>query len=343
MLVTNTARTGSTYDVLLVDESAHIVAEATARLPLLKQNQTVMTPLANGGAGGAYYLDGDTDIHALHADGTAPLVKTIAAGSSAALSFAVSPDGQRIAVSAITEPPNGDQSTGHGYIEDLNDGGGHVDIFRNTGEAAFRWPLAWYGTDIVDANGPYGCSASGSYGGVPVQRGDECEQSLHVIDATSQARVATMCETPTAPPSAYYNWQVDGLVTPAGIACSELEYPAVGSDTCTIEAVDLNGNHSVFSRSTCGSQTLTNCFLSPDGRRMACSLQNNGALVFAGSDGTTHNLGQRYTVLGWIDGSHLMVDVDASTLAVLDADSGAATALTFTNADKVEMEGVVPG
>jgi hypothetical protein len=55
---------------------------------------------------------------------------------------------------------------------------------------------------------------------------------------------------------------------------------------------------------------------------------------------TTHNLVRRDSVLGWIDASHVMAEIDATTLAVVDAVTGAAATVAVTGADQVEMVGV---
>ncbi|HEY8675164.1 MAG TPA: hypothetical protein VIO13_04270 [Candidatus Dormibacteraeota bacterium] len=343
LLATNNNRQGSTYDVLLVDEAGHIVARVTAKLPLLKPHQTITIPLANATTSGAYYLDGDTDIHTLNPDGSAPVLKTIAAGTASTLAFAVSPDGQRVAVSVITEQSVGTRTTGHGYIEDLRDANGHVDIFSNTAVAAYRWPIAWHANNVVDAIGSANC---GNYGYGSGTNSIACAQSLHVINATTQSRAATICEQPAAAASGEsYSWSLTGLLTRAGAVCNESEYNSPdGANTCAIAAVDLNGIHHSFMSSPCaqinGNLSLTNCFLSPDGTRMACQSSSNFALVFLSSSGATHNLGRRYNVLGWIDASHLMVQVDTTTLAVLQADTGAVTNVTLTGADQVTMDGV---
>ena len=80
VVVTNAPRQGSTYDILLVDLQGQVVTRVTAKLPLLKPNQTVSLPLVSASNDLVYYLDGDTDIRSLSASGATALVKTIAAG-----------------------------------------------------------------------------------------------------------------------------------------------------------------------------------------------------------------------------------------------------------------------
>jgi hypothetical protein len=76
---------------------------------------------------------------------------------------------------------------------------------------------------------------------------------------------------------------------------------------------------------------------------MACQAPTNQALTYLASDGSTSNAGHKYTVLGWIDAAHLMVEIDPTTLAVLNANAGTVTNLALPNADQVQMGGVVAG
>jgi hypothetical protein len=354
LLITNDNRAGVTYDVLLVNDSGTIVARVTAKLPLLKPNQTLTLSPVSAGATRAYYLDGDTDIHSLAADGTTALVKSIAAGTTADLAFAVSPDEQHVAVSAITEQSDDTRTTGHGYIENLGDSGGHADFFTNTGYTAYRWPIAWYANNIVDAVGAGGAQScqGGGYGRSGQSSAIPCAASLHVIDATTQNRVATVCESPSVQPSSgNISYSVTGAESGAGIACFYSQYTyntatSTGSSSCHLDAVSWTGAARRFD--TCTTQQSTNggldentCFLSPDGSRMACTGYPSGSLSLLKPGSPLHSLGRKYTVLGWIDASHLMVDVDSATLAVVNVDTGVATTVAVPAADHVTMQGVV--
>jgi hypothetical protein len=143
VIVSNAPRVGSTYDVILIDVLGHIVARVTARLPLLKPNQTLQLPLVSASGDLAYYLDGDTTIRSLSPSGASAPVKTIPDGSSSIIAFAVSPDDQRIAVSLIKQGSDLAHNTGRGYVEGLTDGANRVNLFNNTAQDAFRWPVGW--------------------------------------------------------------------------------------------------------------------------------------------------------------------------------------------------------
>ena len=344
VLVTNSARAGTSYDVLVIDLTGRIVARVTANLPLLKQNQTVQPALASASSSTVYYLNGDTDIWSLSVTGHSMLVKSISAGAMSSLGFAVSLDDTRVAVAAMKQTPNTTGSTGQGYVEDLHDSGGHVDLWSNTDQAALRWPAGWHGTSLVDQieNGNAGCQ----YGL------NACSKpgSYHVVDVGGGSNTVAVCESPTTPlPDGNRNEIPTGLPTAEGTACLESGFTySTHTSEDTIYAVDWTGKERTFAdaKFTNGAGTplpVSSCFLAPDGNRMACADNSSQALTLLTPDGKTRNLGRRYNILGWIDAAHLMVGIDSSTLAVLDVDRSAEIRVPMTQADKVTMVSALPG
>ena len=344
VLVTNSARAGTSYDVLVIDLAGRIVARVTANLPLLKQNQTIEPALVSASSSTVYYLNGDTNIWSLSVNGHSTLVKSIPAGATSSLGFAVSLDDARVAVAAMKQTANTAGSTGHGYVEDLQDDGGHVDLWSNTDLAALRWPAGWHGPSLIDQieTANYGC-----------QYGDNaCSQpaSYHVVDTGGGSNTVAVCETPTTPlPDGNLNEAPTGLPTAAGTACAESEYTySTHVQEDEIYAVDWKGTERSFAdvKSTNGAGTplpVHSCFLAPDGSRMACADNASQALTLLTPDGKTRNLGRRYNILGWIDATHLMAGIDSSTLAVLDVDNGAEIRVPLAAADKVTMVSALPG
>ncbi|MHB8718475.1 MAG: hypothetical protein ACYDAC_06250 [Candidatus Dormibacteria bacterium] len=349
LLYTNDARTGTTYDVLVVDVAAKVVARVTAKLPLLKPNQTLQLPLVSPGATHAYYLDGDTQISALALTGTSTPVKTISAGTTGEIGFAVSPDEHSVAVAVITEQEDSAKSQGTGYVEDLGDAAGHRQLFANTGLDAYRWPVGWFGNSIIDGVDPNGaCSRYARYGAGPAAL--LCVGSVHVIDATTTNRVASICEPGPEPSGTSSYGNLEGRATPSGIACytstsTTTSYGSPPSTQCSLSAVAWTGQARVFDACTAQDSYLQEggCFLAPDGSRMACTEAPNQALTILSADRTSRSLGRRYSVLGWIDTTHLMVDIDSQTLGVVDVDSGSLATLAFAGADTVAMAGVIAG
>ncbi|MBV8929736.1 MAG: hypothetical protein JO152_11490 [Mycobacteriaceae bacterium] len=348
VIVTNADRSGSSYQILLLDVNAHVVARATASLPLLQPNETIDLPLISASSSRVYYRNGDTDVDAMQATGATAVARQLTEGASAEIAFSVSADDQRIAILALTEQSDPTKDSGHGYVEDLSGGTNHVDLFTNTSTDAFRWPVGWHGQSVVDAVGQCG----GDYYGPQVGAGARgC--SYHVIDATSGARRATICESPpnNANGGDYYN--PSGNATGAGTSCEETQgdFNTPAGQTQTDMAVDWSGAEHDFLSQThimcCaldGAHDLpTDCYLAPDGAQMACLATSNQSVVLLQPGGKTQNLGRRYTILGWIDATHLVVTVDPSTLGVLDTSNGVVSTLSLANADKVSLEATLPG
>jgi hypothetical protein len=76
---------------------------------------------------------------------------------------------------------------------------------------------------------------------------------------------------------------------------------------------------------------------------MACQDVTSGALTMLSNQGKLRSLGHKYTVLGWIDNAHLLVELDASTLGVLSTADGTVVRLAQADADQVDMAGTLPG
>ena len=341
VVVTNAQRTGSTYQVLLIDDSGDIVQQVTAQLPHEKPNQTIDLPLVSASGTAVYYLDGDTDIHSLTSAGPGGLVKTIASGTTAELAFAVSPDSTRIAISAITEQSDDTKAVGVGYAEDLSDAGNHVQLWSNTGPDAARWPVAWSGGSIIDAVNEL--SGGGCYAGPPC---DSYADSYHVISATSGQRLATVCEAPPSTGGIYYYYSVSGAPTGPGTVCEE-ETQSGATTTDTMETVSWTGAKAVFvTHTTTGNAgtalLLENCFLSPDGSRLLCESNTNQSAELVSPSGTITSLGRKYTLMGWIDATHFLVELDSTHLGVLEPDSGTVTPVSLPNADQTTMAGALP-
>jgi hypothetical protein len=343
VVVGNQARVGSSYDVMLLDTAGQVVARVTAKLPLLKPNQDINLPLVSASNDLVYYLDGDTEIHSLSPSGTVTLVKTIAQGAGSILAFSVSPDDRRIAVSLINETSDASKDTSHGWVEDLTAPTNHLDLFDNTGTSSFRWPLGWAGAQIVDGAG-YQC---GGYGyGSTSTNSTPC--SYHVINGTTTSRTATLCETPSPPPSTENDYlTVNGLPVTAGVACVESEYyynkPTATQNQNTLFAVDWSGHQTTYLTSSTNQLDYGNCYLAPSGAQMACSANASQALTLLAPKTAPHNLGRRYNVLGWMDNTHIAVDVDSTTLGVLSTDTGGVVSLTMTGADHMTLAGTLPG
>jgi hypothetical protein len=49
------------------------------------------------------------------------------------------------------------------------------------------------------------------------------------------------------------------------------------------------------------------------------------------------------SILGWIDATHLLVEVDSGDLGVLDPDTGVLTSVAVAQANEVSMAATLPG
>ncbi len=335
VIESNSTRQGATYDIVLVDSAGVVHRRVTAKLPLIKPNQTIDFPLVSASDNLVYYLDGDTQIRSISLSGTAtPPVKTLADGATKAVTFAVSPDNSQIAVSVMAQQPSLDLSTGRGYVEDLADSDHHLDLFANTGTDSFRWPVGWQRQNIVDAVGQGFCAP-----GSPAPQG--CIASYHVIDSTNGHRVATACETAQGQSTENADSLLPtGLPTGAGTACVETTSSTTSFSSNEL-SVDWAGKaHTVLGT---GSIPVNNCFLAPDAAALACSDNLTEVLAIVSANGTTKNFGRRYTVLGWVDAKHLIVDIDATNLGVLAIDTGEVVPVPFADASNAQLATTMPG
>lgn len=325
---------GLTYQVLLVTSNARIAARASAHVPTFDSFtiRRLHVPGASTSSSRAYFLDGDTDIRWLSPDGSTGLVKSIPAGSTNDLAFAVSPDDRSIAVTVISRDLDPAAVAARTYVEDLSDGSGHRELSSTRGLQSMDWVVGWHGGSIVEAGGDLGCDAS---------FGAQCVTSYRLVSAATGTTPAGLC----APASGLAGFTTPtGLPAAAGVAYADVlaasnpSGPSVG----TIFAVDWIGHHHVFAaRDSSAANALNGCFLSPDGSRMACISNDNQAIELLGPGGGITDLGFDYRILGWLDATHLLVAVDVQTLGVVAVDRGSTRLLPFST-DTIEFAGTLP-
>ena len=116
--------------------------------------------------------------------------------------FAVSPDDHRIAVVVSDFTASG--ASTRLYVEDLDGGGNHRDLFTETG-ARSLWPVGWHGTNnLVLAVVPSCTQGGGPFCCGPLE--------LHVVDPATAGRRFTL-----GGPSCV----VAGSPSPAGVVCED--------------------------------------------------------------------------------------------------------------------------
>src|SRR5712692_2059057 len=96
-----------------------------------------------------YYLNGGSEVRFLAPDGTSGTVTRITIRASEQAGFAVSPDDLLIAVAILSYTPLPEATyTGMRlYVEDLNKGGRHVDVFSS--RTVVEFPIGWTGGRLI--------------------------------------------------------------------------------------------------------------------------------------------------------------------------------------------------
>jgi hypothetical protein len=215
-------------------------------------------------------MDSQGYVYFLAPNGQTGLATRVPSGGQIRSMFAVSPDDRRIAVVEDTYSASG--ATTVLYVEDLNGGTNHVQIFNEIGGSSL-WPLGWHGAgNLILAKVP-----SCTQGGGPFSYGP---QELHVVDPTNARRLVTIggpdCIIASAP-------------TPAGALCE--------SAAIDFKVYDWSGN--LIKQEPSGLTTQAPVYLSPNGQHVAVT------------DGTTTHLQYEsgtiaMALCGWIDDTHIL-------------------------------------
>ncbi len=296
-----------TYTVSLVGTDGSVVASATPSSP---------TPVTCGDAAAAlvpppvstsdtraYFLDAQGNVRFLTPNGETGVATRVPAGGNVRSMFAVSPDDRRIAVVKDTFTTGG--ATTVLYVEDLNGGGNHVQLFSESG-AFTLWPTGWIGSSsLVVAK-----VASCTQGGGPTCCGPS---EYHVVNPANGARVYTVGGTTCVPV---------GDPSPSGTMCEDSAFTKAS-------ILDWTGAN----RKTLTIQGPTQAFLSPDGTEVALVVDNQ--TTFAGAKQTLD-----LVACGWIDGTHVIAGGDTeSQPRVGDVASGNITPVAAQGA----CAGRIPG
>jgi hypothetical protein len=264
---------GSTYTISLIGIDGKVAASAQASSP---------APVTCGTTGGAavlpqpistsnsraYFSDAQGVVRYLSPQGDTGRATTVPTGVSRRSMFTVSPDDQRIAVVV------GDYTTSgvslRLYVEDLNGGTNHLDIFSSTSTFGL-WPVGWHGQSLVLAK-----VSACTQGGGPFCCG---MLELHVVDPATALRRFTIGNPQCV---------IVGTPSPAGAVCEDKNFAqatVLDWTAVTNRAFPVPGP--------------TPALLSPDGR----------AVALVGSSKTTFDSpGQPLNMVacGWIDTTHVI-------------------------------------
>ncbi len=140
----------STYTVTIVGVGGKVAASAQASTPVAvtcagaAAAVVPVSPVSTSNTR-VYFMDAQGVVRFLSPDGSTGQATTVPVGTASRRSmFAVSPDDQRIAV--IVDDFNSSGATTRLYVENLNGGGNHLDLFSQS--VGFTlWPIGWHGTN----------------------------------------------------------------------------------------------------------------------------------------------------------------------------------------------------
>ena len=182
--------------------------------------------------------------------------------------FAVSPDDQRIAV--IVSDFTSAGAAIKLYVEDLNGGTNHVDIYSQS-NAFSLWPIGWHGIDnLVVAKVPACTQGGGPFSASPLE--------LHVVDPATAERHFTLGGQTCV---------VAGAASPAGVLCEDTSTSLLKQLTWTGGIVKTFPLHN-----------LAPAYLSPDGSSIAVVGVGVTNIFVGGS--------QNFAACGWIDSTHMI-------------------------------------
>jgi hypothetical protein len=251
-----------------------------------------------------YYLDG-SQVRFIGPGSASGVATNIALGAYEQAGFSVSPDDQRIAVSVLSyaSAPVGPENPPYKgmrlYVEDLNGGGHHLDIFSSATVA--EYPIGWTGGRLVVAvSTPWCCQAA--------QLNPYAATSYHVVDPSTGNRLVSLCDNRIGP---------EGPIETVGVFCAKVNagpefYRWDGSQFAAPGAVP---NPSQYLNA-----------MSPDGTRVASGGQ---PIRIWGPPGTSLALRESGYVFGWIDANRIVFGrSDNTNLSVLDLTSGTSVDLT---------------
>lgn len=276
-----TAITGDTYTVSLIGVDGKVVGSAQPSSPTTvtcgdAAAAILPTPVSASNTR-LYYLDAQGVVRFLTPKGDTGRATTVPAGGQRRSMFTVSPDDQRIAV-VVNDYTAAGASTKL-YVEDLNGGGNHLDIFSETGSYTL-WPIGWHGGSLVVAK-VAACTQGGGFGCCgPLE--------LHVVDPATAVRKSTI-GGPDCVIASYYP-------VPAGAVCL--------TTASTAKVLDWAGVvQRTYPTPGLGQGPI---YLSPNGLHLALSTNASTTTVEGGST-------MSMDVCGWIDDTHIFSGGDAQS------------------------------
>ncbi len=292
----------------------------------------MLQPPVSASADRVYFRDGDTNIRYIMPSGLKGDATTVPGGATTVSFFSVSPDDSRIAVVVEDFAAAGSIAL-RLYVEDLNGGGHHADIYSTTifADAGGQtlWPMGWHQGQLVLAL-ITACSN---------EPADVAPTEWHVADASTGKRLATIkgsCGVLSDWPS------------PSGVAC--LDHALWGTTVfnwagkLTATTVANSYNSGVALRQT---------GLSPSGQRIFWATESFGTcdhscLPYHTDINVIFRQGyQRFATQHdwppaclWIDEAHLL---GPNTVLAVSLVNGSATIAATELANRGQCAGRYPG
>jgi hypothetical protein len=247
-----------------------------------------------------YYLDGSRVRFVGPGDVSGFATTTITLGPYDQAGISVSPDDQRIAVAVLSyspAPPGPYNPPYKGmrlYVEDLNGGGHHLDIFSSPTVAEF--PIGWTAGKLVMAvTSPWCCQTS--------QINPYAATSYHVVDPATGNRLVSLCDGTSGPV---------GPVEPGGAICLTAR---------AFSKLQRWDGTTVVPPATIVDPTRYQNAMSPDGTRVAVG--GDDIRIWGPAASTTFT-GSSGDVLGWLDADRIVFQRrGANTVSMVDLKSGA--------------------
>jgi hypothetical protein len=288
--------------VSLVASDGTVVATASVQIPAYWVH--TMMSWTSASRTRLYYLNAGSEVRYLAPDGTNGTVGRIALGVGEQAGFAVSPDDKRIAVSVFsyTWIPQVAYKGMRLYVEDVDGGGNHVDIFSSTTVAEF--PIGWTtGRLILALTEPRCCRA---ITGNPYDA-----SAYHVVDPDTGSRLASLCDNSAGP---------EGPIEPIGTICYHPNAAPTYQrwDGSPFDAPAAVPNPSAFLNA-----------LSPDGTRVAVG-QVGGQIWIWGPRGSADWLNEAGYVFGWLDQEYIVISSNATALSTIDVVASATAGRLWT-------------
>ena len=233
-----------------------------------------------------YFLDGNTTVRSLAANGSATKVTTIPGTATAVAAFAVSPDDTQIAVGVI----DSSSSSSSIYVENLS-GGGRTNVL--TSSVPYYWPVGWHAGKIVLASGPaYGANPLNPYGAY----------GYALVDPTAGAKPAALGKGDCIP---------SGTLTAAGTAC--IVRPGTQClEDLVANAVSPYYYSSCLRRVDWSGAEIT--FLVPNSDYTSTFTVNYAALSLDGQQIVTDSLGRLFAPVSPVHGGNNFLGTTTYTL-----------------------------